>query len=385
MNPEIGFTARGDTTTVDAYLTPVLAEYVAGLLRHLPGSSPRLMQSNGGLADPERFRGRNAILSGPAGGVALPLELAAEHGVGKVQGQMERLRANAARQVRDSLAKLPRGVRSFEDFLDDGTPIRVAITLAEGGATVDFTGTGPESAGNLNATPAVVRSAVMYVLRCLVAARIPMNEGCLDPVRLIIPEGSILNPSQGRAMVGGNVETSQRVVDCLLGALGLAAGSQGTMNNITFGDGSFGYYETLAGGAGAGAGFEVASAAHTHMTNTRITDPEVLETRYSVRLERFAIRRGNGGKGKWNGRDGLVRHYRFLRDVKASLLTERRVTAPFGLEGGGAGARGRNWRVTPQAEKIHMAHAVSYAAQAGEGLIVETPGGGGWGHSENPP
>ncbi|HKP98428.1 MAG TPA: hydantoinase B/oxoprolinase family protein [Fibrobacteria bacterium] len=326
-------------------------------------------------------------------------DLVAEHGLDKVRDQMERLRANAARQVREALGRLSAKVREgaagggrdgmpdgnggnvyeFADALDDGTPIRVRITLEAGGAVVDFTGSGKESQGNLNAPPAVVRSAVMYVLRCLVAERIPVNEGCLDPVRIVLPEASILNPSPGRAVVGGNVETSQRVVDCLLGALGLAAASQGTMNNVTFGDDSFGYYETLAGGAGAGPGFHGASAVHTHMTNTRITDPEVLETRYPVRLERFSVRRGTGGNGRWNGGDGLVRHYRFLSDVQVSLMTERRETAPFGLEGGEPGARGRNRRVTPQGGKIPLAHAVSYEAHAGEGLIIETPGGGGFG------
>jgi 5-oxoprolinase (ATP-hydrolysing) len=316
-------------------------------------------------------------------GASLLAELAAEHGLDRVLAQMGRLRANAARQVREALGRLPAGEHTFEDSLDDGTPVKVRITLggaADGvAAVIDFTGTGAESAGNLNAPPAVVRSAVLYALRCLVAERIPLNEGCLDPVRIVLPEASLLNPSPGRAVVGGNVETSQRVVDVLLAALGLAAASQGTMNNITCGDGSFGYYETLAGGAGAGQGFHGASAVHTHMTNTRITDPEVLETRYPVRLERFSIRLGTGGNGVYRGGDGLIRHYRFLRNVQVSLLTQRRVTAPFGLEGGGPGEPGRNWRVTPQGDKIPLAHAVSYEAEAGERLIIETPGGGGWG------
>jgi 5-oxoprolinase (ATP-hydrolysing) len=327
-------------------------------------------------------------------GLRMLHDLVAEHGLDKVRDQMARLRANAERQVREALGRLPRGSHGFSDALDDGTPIRVRVDLdgadgrngegvgnGENGtcATIDFTGSGPESRGNLNAPPAVVRSAVMYVLRCLVAQRMPLNEGCLDPVRIVLPPGSILNPSPGCAVVGGNVETSQRVVDVLLGALGLAAASQGTMNNVTFGDGTFGYYETLAGGAGAGPGFHGASAVHTHMTNTRITDPEVLETRYPVRLERFEKRLGSGGQGQWNGGDGLIRHYRFLKPVEVSLLTQRRLLAPFGLQGGKAGARGCNLRVTSGGERIELSGSTSYAAEPGEGLIIETPGGGGWG------
>jgi 5-oxoprolinase (ATP-hydrolysing) len=323
-------------------------------------------------------------------------DLVEEHGLDRVRTQMERLRANAARQVRDALARLPEGEHAFADALDDGTRLEVRITLAGGGAVVDFTGTGSESPGNLNAPPAVVRSAVMYVLRCLVAERMPMNEGCLDPVRILLPEASILNPSPGRAVVGGNVETSQRVVDCLLGALGLAAASQGTMNNVTFGDGTFGYYETLAGGAGAVApqglegqpghrpGAHGASAVHTHMTNTRITDPEVLETRYPVRLERFAIRRGSGGQGNWNGGDGLVRHYRFLKPVEISLLTQRREIPPFGLAGGEDGARGMNLRLTAAGERAELPGGTSYLAAAGEELIIVTPGGGAFGQPQMP-
>jgi 5-oxoprolinase (ATP-hydrolysing) len=338
-----------------------------------------------------------------AGGRML-LELVAEHGLEKVHGQMAGLRENASRQVRQALSRLRAGEHVFSDSLDDGTPIRVRILLLGGdagkgmddgiNAIVDFTGSGAESGGNLNAPPAVVRSAVMYVLRCLVAERMPMNEGCLDPVRIILPPASILNPSPGRAVVGGNVETSQRIVDVLLGALGLAAASQGTMNNVTFGDGTFGYYETLGGGSGAVGprgtagetdfrpGADGASAVHTHMTNTRITDPEVLETRYPVRLERFAIRRGSGGPGGRKGGDGLIRHYRFLKAVEVSLLTQRRAIAPFGLQGGGAGAKGKNFQITAAGARVELPGTASYAAEAGEGLIIETPGGGGWGCPE---
>ena len=315
-------------------------------------------------------------------GVRMLSELVAEHGLARLQEQMARLRANAARQVREALARLPQGAHRFEDFLETETgniPIRVCIELGADGATVDFTGSGPEDGGNLNAPPAVVRSAVLYTLRCLVAERIPLNEGCLDPVRIILPAASILNPTPGRAVVGGNVETSQRVVDCLLGALGLAAASQGTMNNVTFGDGTFGYYETLAGGAGAGPGFAGADAVHTHMTNTRTTDPEVLETRYPVRLEKFAIRKGSGGIGQYPGGDGVIRQYRFLKTMKISLLTQRRTLAPFGLCGGESGAVGRNLFILPNGSCRELPGATEYRAQTGDALIIETPGGGGWG------
>jgi 5-oxoprolinase (ATP-hydrolysing) len=374
---------------LDAELLAEAGRFRAEAIRALFADGPLPARNpDDNLADLE------AQVAANRAGAGLLLELVGEHGLGRVREQMDRLRANAARQVREALARLPRGVHAFADALDDGTPVRVAVTLDGEGAEVDFAGTGPESEGNLNAPPAVVRSAVMYVLRCLVAERIPMNEGCLDPVRL--PEGSILNPSPGRAVVGGNVETSQRVVDCLLGALGLAAASQGTMNNITFGDASFGYYETLAGGAGAVApqgnvgdtgyrpGADGASAVHTHMTNTRITDPEVLETRYPVRLERFAIHKGSGGRGRWKGGDGLIRHYMFLRDVEVSLLTQRRELAPYGLQGGDGGAKGANIRVHANGQREALPGAISYAAKAGEGLIIETPGGGGYGVASSP-
>jgi 5-oxoprolinase (ATP-hydrolysing) len=344
---------------------------------------------------PDNLADLEAQAAANQAGVRMLHDLVAEHGLGKVRDQMGKLRANAARQVRDALSRLPEGAHAFADALDDGTPIHVRVDLSSREAVVDFSGSGSESKGNLNAPPAVVRSAVMYVLRCLVAERIPMNEGCLDPVRIILPQASLLNPTPGHAVVGGNVETSQRVVDCLLGALGLAAASQGTMNNVTFGDGTFGYYETLAGGAGAVAprgtpndpgyrpGANGASAVHTHMTNTRITDPEVLETRYPVRLERFAIRKGSGGDGRWTGGDGLIREYRFLRPVDISLLTQRRDRAPFGMDGGEAGTKGKNVRVTAAGQRIELPGATSYAAEAGEGLVLETPGGGGWGkHGE---
>ena len=215
--------------------------------------------------------------------------------------------------------------------MDDGTPVCVRIEVQGGRMEVDFAGTGAAVGHNLNAPRAVVQAALIYVLRSLVDEPIPLNGGCLDPVLLRVPEGSLLDPPPGSAVVGGNVETSQRVVDVLLGALRRAAASQGTMNNIAFGNDRFGYYETIGGGAGAGPDFSGASGVHTHMTNTRITDPEVLELRYPVRLERFSLRYGSAGSGRHPGGDGLVREYRFLEPVTVSLLTQRRTVSPWGL------------------------------------------------------
>jgi 5-oxoprolinase (ATP-hydrolysing) len=247
---------------------------------------------------------------------------------------------------------------------------------------IDFAGTDVATSGNLNAPRAVVLAAVLYVLRCLVAERIPLNGGCLAPVELLVPHGSLLDPPPGAAVVGGNVETSQRVVDVLFGALGVLAASQGTMNNVTFGDTRFGYYETIGGGAGAGPTFPGASAVHVHMTNTRITDAEVLETRYPVRLLAFRVRRNSGGAGRHVGGDGLVRGYKFLAPVMVSLLTERRVVAPFGLAGGQSGARGEN-RVKRRGGLLeHVPGRTTLELAADDELWIETPGGGGFGPAD---
>jgi 5-oxoprolinase (ATP-hydrolysing) len=223
---------------------------------------------------------------------------------------------------------------------------------------------------------------VIYVLRSLVAERIPLNGGCLDPVEILIPPGSLLDPPQGAAVVAGNVETSQRVVDVLLGALGIAAASQGTMNNVTFGDESFGYYETIGGGAGAGQGFDGASAVHTHMTNTRITDPEVLEDRYPVRLARFAVREGSGGAGKFVGGCGIERCYEFTAPLRFTLLTERRLNAPYGQAGGAPGKKGRNTWLRANGEVEELPGRCSVDVAPGDQLRIETPGGGGFGEPE---
>jgi 5-oxoprolinase (ATP-hydrolysing) len=234
-----------------------------------------------------------------------------------------------------------------------------------------------------------VRSAILYVLRLLIAEPLPLNEGILSAVEIRIPPGMLNppfpeDPAEAPAVVGGNVETSQRVVDTLLKAFGLAACSQGTMNNLLFGNERFGFYETVCGGAGAGPGFRGASAVHTHMTNTRITDPEVLEHRYPVRLERFAIRVGSGGAGQYPGGDGAVRELTFLEPMSLSLLSQHRIEAPYGMAGGEPGERGRQRLVRASGEVEELASVDGREVEPGDRLILETPGGGGWGAAIEP-
>jgi len=315
-------------------------------------------------------------------GVALLERLVGEQGEAVVDTTMRQLQAAAAQKVRREIARLPDGEHAFRDALDDGTPVCVSLQVRGERMTIDFAGTGPAVPGNLNAPRAVVQAAVIYVLRCLVAERIPLNGGCLEPVEIRVPAGCLLDPPAGAAVVGGNVETSQRIVDVLLGAIGRVAASQGTMNNVTFGDAGFGYYETLGGGAGAGEGFDGASGVHTHMTNTRVTDPEVLEARHPVRLLEFALRRGSGGRGRWHGGDGLRRVYAFLTPVTASLLTQRRTRPPYGLAGGAPGALGRNVLLRADGSSEVLPFRATVALVPGDRLVVETPGGGGFGASE---
>ena len=312
-------------------------------------------------------------------GASLLERLGEEEGTARVAATMAALQTAAAGKVAREIGRLPDGESSFVDALDDGTPVVVRVRVTGERMELDFSGTGAASRGNLNAPPAVVQAAVLYVLRALVAERIPLNGGCLEPVTVRVPAGSLLDPPPGSAVVGGNVETSQRIVDVLLGALGRAAASQGTMNNVAFGNELFGYYETIGGGAGASAGHPGASCVHTHMTNTRITDPEILESRFPVRLVRFARRRGSGGAGRQPGGDGLVRAYEFLAPVTVTLLTERRTRAPFGLAGGEDAAPGRN-RIERAGRSLEdvPGHA-ERALDAGDRLVIETPGGGGWG------
>jgi 5-oxoprolinase (ATP-hydrolysing) len=303
----------------------------------------------------------------------------ARYGLEVVRAYMRHVMDNAEESVRRVIDRIGDG--SFAYTMDDGSPLRVAITVDHQArtATVDFTGTGGQRDDNFNAPPAVTRSAVLYTLRCLVGSDIPLNDGCLKPIRLVIPPGTFLSPQPGAAVVAGNTETSQAVVNALLGAVGALACSQATMNNFIFGDATRQYYETICGGAGAGSGFDGVSAVHTHMTNTRMTDPEVLELRYPVRLEAFAIRRGSGGAGRWRGGDGAVRRIRFLEPMTAVIVSSRRNVAPFGLAGGADGATGRQWVERADGSRCTMTGADQIELASGDVFVVETPGGGGYG------
>ena len=318
-------------------------------------------------------------------GVHLLDHLVERHSLPTVQLYMRFIREAAAAKVRRALAAMPDGEYRCVDHLDDGSPIAASITIAGDSARVSFVGTGPVLASNLNANRAIVTSAVLYVFRTLIDEEIPLNGGVLIPVTIELPE-CLLNPpahddpEKCAAIVGGNVETSQRVVDVLLGALKLAAASQGTMNNLTFGDATFGYYETICGGSGATRTADGADAVQVHMTNTRLTDVELLEQRYPVRVHRFAIRRGSGGRGQQHGGDGIIREIEFLRPMTASILSQRRGPyPPPGMEGGEPGQLGRNSLIRADGEITDLGAAAQVSLQPGDRLRIETPGGGGWG------
>lgn len=307
------------------------------------------------------------------------VRLCRHYGTDTVTAYMGHVQDNAEEAVRRAIAGLTDGAFAVE--MDDGAVIRVAVTIdaAARTARIDFSGTSPQRPGNANAPMAITRAAVLYVFRCIVDDAIPLNEGCLKPLDIVIPPGSLLAPSPPAAVVAGNVETSQAIVDCLMGALGVMAASQGTMNNLTFGDDTRQYYETICGGAGAGPGFAGASAVQTHMTNSRLTDPEVLEWRYPVLVDGFAIRRGSGGVGRWPGGDGVVRRLKFLEPMTAAILSNRRRVAPFGLAGGGDGQTGEN-RVERADGRVETLPGTARAQVApGDVLVIETPGGGGYG------
>ena len=316
------------------------------------------------------------------------LRLIEQKGLGMVQAYMRHIQAAAETKMRMALAKLPDGDHQFVDHLDNGAAIKVTVSIDGDEASIDFTGTAAVLTGNLNANRAIVTAAVMYVFRCLIDEDIPLNQGVLAPIQIKLPP-CLLNPPTSddprecAAVAGGNVETSQRVVDVLLGALGIAAASQGTMNNLLFGDATFGYYETICGGSGATATADGASAVHTHMTNTRLTDPEVLELRYPIRVRRFAVRRGSGGPGKHRGGDGVVRQLEFLKPLQVSILTQRRGQfLPYGLSGGQPGAPGRNLLQHADGRVEPLKSLDQFHVEPGDLLTFETPGGGGFGAAE---
>jgi 5-oxoprolinase (ATP-hydrolysing) len=303
----------------------------------------------------------------------------AQFGWDTVAAYMRHVMDNAEESVRRVIDRIGDG--SFDYRMDDGAPLRVAVRVdkAARSAVVDFTGTAPQrSDNNFNAPPAVTRAVVLYVFRCLVGDDIPLNDGCLKPIEIIIPPGTFLSPDPGAAVVAGNTEVSQAACNALFGALGAMACSQATMNNFIFGDATRQYYETICGGTAAGPGFNGTSAVHSHMTNTRMTDPEVLELRYPVRLEQFAIRRGSGGAGRWRGGDGAVRRIRFLESMTAVIVASRRNVAPFGLAGGEDGAPGQQ-RVERVEGRIEILGGTDSAElRPGDAFVIETPGGGGY-------
>jgi 5-oxoprolinase (ATP-hydrolysing) len=309
-------------------------------------------------------------------------------GLPVVQAYMYHIQNNAEEAVRNMLKELSEreGLAEVDtvaakDYLDDGSEIVLHLTIdrRDGSAIFDFTGTGPELWGNLNAPRAVTHSAILYSLRCLIDQEIPLNQGCLNPIEVIIEDGSLLAPSENAAVVGGNVLTSQRITDVILKAFRACAASQGCMNNFTFGNENFGYYETIGGGAGAGPNWHGQSGVHTHMTNTRITDPEILERRYPVMLREFSIRKDSGGSGKFKGGNGLIREVEFLEPLNTAILSERRVHQPYGLNGGGPGKKGLNLFIRKNGSKLHLGGKNEIIAEAGDRIRIETPGGGGYG------
>ncbi|MFT4075515.1 MAG: hydantoinase B/oxoprolinase family protein [Asticcacaulis sp.] len=296
-----------------------------------------------------------------------------------VTDYMRHVRDNAEESVRRVIVRLKDG--HFDYRMDDGSHLRAAIHVDHDArsAIIDFTGTDAARSGNFNAPPSVTRASVLFAFRCLVGDDLPLNEGCMKPLNLILPEGSFLSPAPGHAVVAGNTEVSQAVCNALFGALGVVAAAQGTMNNFLFGNARYQYYETIGGGAGAGAGFAGASGVHTYMTNTRITDPEVLELRYPVRLRHFGLRRGSGGVGAHHGGDGIVRSVEALEPLTATLVASRREVAPHGLEGGEPGAVGRQYVVKADGSRIELSGRAQCELSAGDIVTIETPGGGGFG------
>ena len=310
--------------------------------------------------------------------------LAEQSGVETMSFYMSEIKKEAAGKCREMLKELPDRTSESIEFLDDGSRLKAKISKQGNELTIDFTGTGEVHPGNLNATPAIVNSVIMYVLRLLINQPLPLNEGLLEPVTLTLPECMLNpvfrdNPEECPAVVGGNTETSQRLVDLLLKPFEQVACSQGTMNNVLFGNEEFGYYETIGGGTGAGPGFDGADAVHHHMTNTAGTDPEILEHRYPVRINRYAIRKNSGGAGKHKGGDGIERELTFLKPVSLSVLTQHRAEVPYGIKGGKPGLAGRQWVIRKNGETEELSSIDGKELEAGDKFIIQTPGGGGFG------
>ena len=351
----------------------------AGMFREL---EVRELLASG--AHPARNPDRNvadfkAQIAANTRGVAELGAMVEHFGLAVVHAYMRHIKRNAEECVRDAIAALRDGEWSVE--LDGGetVSVRIAIDQARRCARIDFDGTSPESPGNFNAPASIARAAALYVFRTLVEEDIPLNQGCMKPLTIHMPDASLVKPRYPAAVAAGNVETSQCITDALLAALNVCAAAQGTMNNLTFGNERHQYYETICGGSGAGPGFDGASAVHTHMTNSRLTDPEVLEWRFPVRLERFCIRSGSGGLGRHRGGDGVIRELRFLEPMNVSILSNRRRTAPFGLQGGADGKQGRNYVIRASGAVEHLTATAEVQLQTNDRFVVETPGGGGYG------
>ncbi len=311
------------------------------------------------------------------------LKMVEQYGLETVQTYMQFVQDNAELAVRKAIANLKDG--KFIYTMDNGAQIQVKVTIDQDNAraAIDFTGTSPQQQSNFNAPAAVTQAAVLYVFRTLVDDAIPLNAGCLKPIEIIIPEGCMLNPTYPAAVVAGNVETSQTIVDALYGALGIMAASQGTMNNFTFGNQHYQYYETICGGSGAGNGFNGTDAVQTHMTNSLLTDPEVLESRYPVMLESFSIRENSQGRGQYSGGNGVVRKVRFLESMTAGILSSHRVVPPFGLAGGTSGKVGKSYVIRKDQSIEDLDSTATVEMQPGDTFVIETPGGGGYGYTKS--
>ncbi|MZH02074.1 MAG: 5-oxoprolinase, partial [Nitrospinae bacterium] len=348
----------------------------AGIAKILTDAGTRVLADN--LSD------LKAQIAANRKGVTLLHELVQTYSLEVVQVYMKYLCDNAGQSVRNLLKKFA-GEKSVhlhaEDVMDEGACIKLAIEINKetGTAKFDFTSTSAELPNNLNTPRAVTLSAILYCLRCLIDSDIPLNQGCLEPIEVVIPPGSLLAPSDNAAVAAGNVLTSQRITDVIFKAFKACAASQGCMNNLTFGNDRFAYYETIAGGAGAGPGWHGQSAVHTHMTNTRITDPEILEQHAPILLREFSIRKGSGGKGKFNGGDGVDRELEFLVPLKAAILSERRVHAPYGLNGGAPGEKGKNLLIKKDGSVHDIGGKCQLDVQPGDRIRILTPGGGGSG------
>jgi 5-oxoprolinase (ATP-hydrolysing) len=315
-------------------------------------------------------------------GVDELLQMVAHYGLDVVRAYMGHVQDNAEEAVRRVITTLPSS--SYTYRLDNGAVIQVAIRVdpVTRSADIDFTGTSAQLDNNFNAPSAICMAAVLYVFRTLVDDEIPLNAGCLKPLNVIIPEGSMLNPRYPAAVVSGNVETSSCITNALYGALGVLASAPGTMNNFTFGNAEHQYYETISGGSGAGDGFDGTDVVQTHMTNSRLTDPEILEWRYPVRLDSYAVRAGSGGVGRWHGGNGGVRRVRFLEAMTASILSNNRIVPPFGAAGGGPGLVGRNYVERADGRREELGFVASVDMAAGDVFVIETPGGGAYGATE---